>query len=448
MSSVRTCLIIGWFTVATGLSTATGNWPGWRGDGGGVSPEKNLPLTWSEAEGVKWKTPIPGAGHSSPIVWGNRVLVTTAVAEDPNVETFRGGVYMGGNRAKPDESEYAYCVICLDADRGSVLWTTTVARQRPKTRRHTKNTYASETPVTDGTHVFASFGSAGLYCIDFEGNVSWQRDLGLLRGRRGWGTGASPVLFQSTVIVTGDSDDESYVAAFEKATGDPVWRTERAEGPSWGTPFLFDANGRMTVVTNATRRMRGYEATMGKLLWECAGGSMISVPSPVAAHGLVFLSSGHNLLRRQPIIAVRAEASGDITPAKGQLRTEGIAWSRPRGGPYVTSPIAVGHYLYVPLDRGTLTCYEALAGEIVYEKQPLGARNTITASPVAADGRIYIQTEDGECYVVRQGPEFEILAVNQLDETFCASPAVSGGRFFLRGRKHLYCIENRTENPR
>ena len=440
MASIRTYLSIGWLAATTVLSTATGNWPGWRGDGSGVSSETDLPLTWSEAEGVRWKASIPGAGHSSPIVWANRVFVITAVADDPSVETFRGGVYMGGNRAKPDDSNYAFSVLCLGADRGDVVWSTTVARQRPQTRRHTKNTYASETPVTDGTHVFASFGSVGLYCLDLKGNVIWRRDLGLLRDRRGWGTGASPILFQRTVIVTGDSDDQSYIAAFDKATGEPVWRTERAEGPSWGTPFLFEAGGRATIVTNATSRMRGYEAATGKLLWECAGGSMIAVPSPVAAQGLVFLSSGHNLLRRQPIIAVRAGAAGDITPGKHEPQNEGIAWWHPRGGPYVTSPIAVGPYLYVPLDRGTLTCYEAATGKLVYEKQNLGSRNTITASPVAADGRVYLQTEDGECHVVKQGPAFEILAVNKLDETFCASPAISGGRLFLRGRKHLYCI--------
>jgi outer membrane protein assembly factor BamB len=418
------------------------DWPGWRGDGRGISPEKNLPLKWSETEGVKWKTPIPGAGHSSPIVWGNRVFVTTAVAEDPNVETFKGGVYMGGNRNKPDESEYAYRVICLDDDQGNVLWSKAVARQSPKTRRHTKNTYASETPVTDGRYVFASFGSAGLYCIDFEGNVIWQRDLGLMRRRAGWGTSSSPVLFRNTVIVNCDSDDESYIAAFDKTTGDPVWRTERDEGASWGTPFLFEAGGRTTVVTNATRNMRGYDAATGKLQWECAGGSMITVPSPVAAQGLVFLSSGHNLLPRRPIVAVRAEASGDITPARGQSLSDGVAWSNRSDGAYVTSPIAIDEYLYVPLDKGTLTCYEARTGKAVYEKQKLGARNTITASPIAGDGKIYVQTEDGECYVVKPGPEFEILAVNKLDEVFCASPAVSAGRIFLRGRKHLYCIGN------
>lgn len=416
------------------------DWPGWRGDGRGISPEKNLPLKWSEDEGVMWKTPIPGAGHSSPIVWGNRVFVTTAVAEDPNVETFRGGVYMGGNRKKPDESEYAYRVICLDADQGNVLWSKAVARQSPKTRRHTKNTYASETPVTDGKYVFASFGSAGLYGVDFEGNVIWQRDLGLMRRRAGWGTSSSPVLFRNTVIVNCDSDDDSYIAAFEKATGDPVWRTERNEGSSWGTPFLFETGDRTTVVTNASRRMRGYDAATGKLLWECAGASMITVPSPVAAQGLVFLSSGHNLLPRRPIVAVRPEASGDITPPRGQSQSEGVAWSHRSGGAYVTSPIAIGEYLYVPLDRGYLTCYEARTGKALYEKQKLGARNTITASPIAGDGKIYVQTEDGECYVVKPGPEFEILAVNKLDEVFCASPAVSAGKIFLRGRKHLYCI--------
>jgi outer membrane protein assembly factor BamB len=416
------------------------DWPGWRGDGRGISIEKNLPLKWSEDEGVSWKTPIPGAGHSSPIVWGNRVFVTTAAAEDPNVETFRGGVYLGGDRQKPDESEYAYSVICLDADNGNVLWSKAVARQSPRTPRHTKNTYASETPVTDGNIVFASFGSAGLYCVDFEGNVVWQRDLGLMRRRAGWGTGASPVLFRNTVIVNCDSDDNSYIAAFDKATGDPVWRTERNEGASWGTPFLFEADGRTNVVTNASRRMRGYDAVTGKLLWECAGGSMISVPSPVASQGLVFLSSGHNLFPQRPIVAVRPEASGDITPARGQSQSDGVAWSYRSGGAYVTSPIAIGEYLYVPLDNGSLTCYEARTGKTVYEKQKLGDRNTITASPVATNDNIYIQTEGGKCYIVKPGPEFGILAVNKLDEVFCASPAVSAGRIFLRGRKHLYCI--------
>jgi len=434
-------VIVGYMLlIGTGRVSAQ-NWPGWRGDGRGVSAEKNLPLRWSEQENVKWKTPIPGAGHSSPIVWGSRVFVTTAVAEDPSVESFRGGVYMGGNRNKPDASGYKFCLICLDVSQGNILWSKVVAHKEPKTRRHTKNTYASETPVTDGRHIFVSFGSVGLYCVDVEGNEIWRRDLGLLRGRRGWGTGASPVLFQNTVIVNCDSDDDSCIAAFEKTTGDPVWRTERNEGASWGTPFLFEARGRTTVVTNATKRLRGYDANTGKLLWECAGGSMISVPSPVATQNLVFLSSGHSMsLLRQPIIAVRPEASDDITPAKGETQSQGVAWSHTKGGPYVPSPIALGDYLYVPLDKGFLTCYEAQTGKLVYDRQELGTRNTITASPIAGDGKIYIQTEDGECYVVKQGPKFEILAVSKLDEIFCASPAVSEGKLFLRGRKHLYCI--------
>jgi outer membrane protein assembly factor BamB len=439
-SNQSALLTVLWIVLIVASRAFSQDWPGWRGDGRGISSEKNLPVKWSENEGVRWKTVIPGAGHSSPIVWGNRVFITTAAAADPNVETFRGGVYMGGNRPKPDESGYAYRVICLDANDGSVLWSKAVTTQNPKTRRHTKNTYASETPVTDGKYVFASFGSAGLYGVDFEGNVVWHRDLGLMRGRSGWGTGASPILFHSTVIVNCDNDDASYIAAFDKSTGDQVWRTERNEGASWGTPFLFAAEGRTVVVTNASRRMRGYDADTGKLLWECAGGSMICVPSPVATEGLVFLSSGHNMLPQRPIVAVRPETSGDITPSANQAQSAGVAWLRRSGGPYVTSPIVVDEYLYVPQDKGALTCYEARTGEMVYEEQKLGARNTITASPVAGDGRVYIQTEDGECYVVRSGPEFEILAVNKLDEVFCASPAVSAGKIYLRGRKHLYCV--------
>ncbi|MHC4602651.1 MAG: outer membrane protein assembly factor BamB family protein [Planctomycetota bacterium] len=261
-----------------------------------------------------------------------------------------------------------------------------------------------------------------------------------MRRRAGWGTGSSPILFRNTLIVNCDSDGDSYITALDKTTGDPVWRTQRDEGASWGTPFVFEADGRTTIVTNARRRMRGYDAATGKLLWECGGGSMIPVPSPVATRGLVFLSSGHNLMRRRPIIAVRPEAMGDITPPRGQSTSDGVAWSHSSGGPYVTSPIAIGKYLYVPQDRGTLTCYEAQTGKSVYEKQKLGERNTITASPIAGDGRIYVQTEDGECYVIKPGPKFEILAVNKIDEVFCASPAVSAGRIFLRGRKHLYCI--------
>jgi outer membrane protein assembly factor BamB len=427
------------FLLSTGWVSAE-DWPGWRGDGRGISPEKNLPLTWSEKEGVQWKTPIPGAGHSSPIVWGSRVFVSTAVAQDPNVQTFRGGVYMGGNNSRPDASEHAYRLICLDAEGGNVLWSKDVARQMPKTRRHIKNTYASETPVTDGKYVFVSFGPVGLYAIDFDGNVVWQRDLGPMPRQRGWGTASSPILFRNTVIVNCDSDGESYIAAFDRTNGEPVWRTERKEGASWGTPFLFESEGRTTIVTNASRRTRGYEAATGRLLWEGPGGSMITVPSPVATQGPVFLSSGHDLLSHRPILAVRPQAAGDITPSAGRSHSQGVAWSHGAGGPYVTSPLALDEYLYVPQDKGSLTCYEARTGQIVYEQQQLGNRTTITASAVAADGKIYVQTEGGECYVVKPGAAFEILAVNKLDEVFCASPAVSAGKLYLRGLRHLYCI--------
>ena len=435
-------IVMTWVILASSKYVFAENWPEWRGDGRGISTEKSLPLKWSEGENVKWKTAIPGAGHSSPIVWGDRVFVTTAVAEDPRVESFRGGVYVGGNRDKPDESGYAYRVICLDANQGSILWSKSVIQQEPKTRRHTKNTYASETPATDGKHIFASFGSAGLYCIDFRANVIWQQDLGPMRMQRGWGTAASPVLFENSVIVNCDNDDDSYIVAFETTTGEPVWRSERAEKASWGTPFLFPAGDRTVVVTNASSRMRGYDAKTGKLLWECAGGGKVTVPTPVATQDLVFLSSGHNVpfLKPQPIIAVRAQALGDITPNKGESTSQGVAWSHSTGGSYVPSPIAQGDYLYVPQDKGTLTCYEAQTGKTVYKKQKLGKRNAITASQVLADGRLYIQTEDGECYVLKTGPTFEILTVNRLADIFCASPAVSDGKLFLRGRKYLYCI--------
>ena len=427
------------------VSTSFGDsWPGWRGaDGNGRSAETNLPLRWSvgaDGAGVLWKMPVAGVGHASPIVWNDRIFITTATSSDPKLETFKPGLYFGGNQKKPDAAEYSYRLICLDAKTGKTLWSKAAIKKYPSIPRHIKNSYASETPVTDGRHVYASFGPEGLFCFDFDGNVKWKRSLGTFRMRYGWGTSSSPILYKDKVIVVCDRQDDSYIAAFDKETGEPVWRSSRDEKSNWATPFVFDADGRDLLIANATGRMKAYDPLTGKTIWECAGGSSIVSPTPVSGHGLVYVTSGYVGDQNRPIYAVRPGATGDLTLGEGEKASDGIAWYLPQAGPYIPSPVVYGPYLYVLLDRGFLTCYDAKTGKEVYGKQRLGRRNAFTASPVAGDGKIYCLSEEGTCYVIKAGPEFKVLAVNELEEVCMASPAIANGKLYVRARKHLYCI--------
>jgi len=418
------------------------NWPGWRGPGSlGVSSEKGIPVKWNMSQNVKWKAEVPGLGHSSPIVWGNRVFVTTAVSSDPKEDYWEKGFPQ--IQRKPDSAEISWKLLCFDRDTGTLLWEQTAVRNKPLNARHTKNSYASQTPATDGTFVFAFFGDQGMYCYDFQGKLIWNKDLGTFTMRNGWGMGTSPVVYRDLVIQTCDQEPGgSFIIALDKRTGTTVWKTDRDEASSWSTPFLYLQGSRPELIVNATRAIRSYDPATGRLLWECHGpATSITAPTPTSSNGLIFVSSGFIIEEVRPLTAFRPGASGDITLKEGEQTSKNIAWRQLTAAPYIPSPIAYGDYIFVLLDQGFLACYDARTGKEIYGKQRIDVGANFSASPVAVDGKLYIMSEDGEVYVISAGPKYELLAKNSLGEAVMASPAVSDGKMFVRALKHLYCIQ-------
>ncbi len=437
-------LLVGALLLAFIPGTRGENWPGWRGPrGDGISSEKGIPVQWDLSKNVKWKADVPGVGHSSPIVWGNRVFVTTAVSSDPSQETFRKGLYFGGNRPQPDEADYSWEVHCFDRDSGKLLWKQTALKKRPDSSRHMKNSYASHTPVTDGVYVYAFFGDPGVYCYDFTGKLIWSRQLGIFKMRYGWGTASSPILYKDRLIINCDQEEPgSFLIALDKKTGRVLWKVDRDEVSSWSTPFVSLSGKRPELIVNATRAIRTYDPETGKLLWECRGlSSSIAIPTPFEAHGLVFVSSGYVGDKLRPLAAFLPGGAGDISLEESQSQSDHIAWRQLTAGPYNPSPVVYGEYLYVIFDGGFIACYEARTGKEVYGKRRIDVGALFTASPVVAGGRLYCLSEDGEMYVLRAGPEYELLAKNSLNEVCMASPAVSEGKMFIRTFKHLYCIQ-------
>jgi outer membrane protein assembly factor BamB len=417
------------------------NWPGWRGpDGTGVSIEKGIPVTWDLSKNVKWKVEIPGLGHSSPIVWGNRVFVTTAVSSDPKEDYWEKG--FPRSERKPDAAEISWKVLCYDRDTGKQIWEQTAVRTRPVNARHTKNSYASQSPVTDGSYVVAFFGDQGMFCYDFTGKLQWSKDLGKFTMRNNWGMGSSPVLFRDLVIQTCDQEPGgSFIIALNKKTGNTVWKTERDEASSWSTPYLYEKGPRPELVVNATRAVRSYDPLTGKLLWECRGpATSITTPTPTFSNGLIFVSSGFFIEEVRPLTAFRPGANGDITLKPGETGSKDIAWRQSTAAPYIPSPIAYGDYIFVVLDQGFIACYDAKTGKEVYGKTRIDTGANFSSSPIGIEGKLYVMSEDGDVYVINAGSKFEILAKNPLGEAVMASPAVSQGKMFVRALKHLYCI--------
>jgi outer membrane protein assembly factor BamB len=422
------------------------NWPSFRGPGAsGVADGQNPPTAWDVEKGihVRWKSPIPGLGHSGPIVWGNRVFITTAVSTDPKLE-YRVGLY-GDIDAAKDRSIHTWKVYCLDKATGAILWERVAHRGVPKVRRHIKASHANMTPATDGTHLVVSFGSEGLYCYGLDGSPRWWTDLGLLDAGwfmnpdYQWGFGSSPVICGDRVIVQCDVGRGSFMAAYEIATGRLLWQTPRDEVPSWGTPTLVAGQGRMELVANGTKFIRGYDPQSGAELWRLGRNSEVTVPTPIFGHGLVFVTSGYRPI--QPIYAIRPGANGDVTLKKGIETNAAVAWSTTRGGPYMQTPIVYGDYLYVCTDWGLVTCYDAKTGKQVYRKS-LGGES-YTASAVAADGRLYFTSEQGDVYVVKAGQQFEILAVNPLGEPCMSTPAIADGMLLVRTQHYVFGIGRR-----
>jgi len=425
---------------ASGLSD---NWPAFRGPAAmnQAPSDPRLPETWSVSENVVWKTPIPGLAWSSPVVWGNRVYLTTVVSEGP-VEEPQKGLYFGGNRPEPPTDVHHFKVLALDTETGRVVWDKTVLSTNPKFPKHLKNTYASETPATDGERVYAYFGNVGVYALDLAGNLVWEKPFDVVRTRYGWGTAASPIVHGDTLFVVNDNEDSSFVAALDSRTGKEKWRAAREEGSNWATPFVWQNELRNELITAGTDRVRSYGMD-GKLLWELGGMSSIAIPQPFAAHGLLYVSSGYIGDQKRPVYAIKPGASGDITLAEGVQSNEWIVWFLPQAGAYNPTPLVYGDHLYTLLDRGFFTMHDAHTGKLVYDKQRIerGA-SAFTASPWAYNGKIFVLSEDGDTFVIDAGKDFTVVAKNSLDEMCMATPAIVDGSLYIRTRGHLYRLTN------
>lgn len=428
-------------------------WPSFRGTQASGVGEGPAPTAWNAETGTKvlWKTPVPGLAHSSPVVWGDRVYVTTAVSTEAN-PTFRHGLY-GDVDSVETKAEHSWRVLALDRKTGKVLWEKVAHTGMPQVKRHIKATHANSTPATDGEHVVALFGSAGLYCYKADGTLKWKKDLGVLDAgwfydpSYQWEYGASPIIYKNLVIVQADLQKGSFIAAYDLADGRQVWRTDRDEIPSWATPTVFESEKRAELVTNATKHVRGYDPMTGKELWRLAGNSEIATPTPIAAHGHAYVTSGYAPI--QPIYAIKlGAANGDITLAEGKEANDAITWSKKRGGPYMPTPVIYGDHLYTCSNNGILTAYDAKTGAQVYKERIAGTKSVaFTASPVAADGKLYFPSEDGEVFVVKAGPKFELLATNPMGEVLMATPAIVDGMMIFRGRQHLFAIGEAAAKP-
>ncbi len=421
---------------------APDNWPRFRGPqaAGVTKDDPRLPERWGRDENVIWQVEVPGWGWSCPVVWGSKVFVTTVVSEE-EYEKPRKGLYLGQGRRKPPKGIHHWMVYSFDLNTGKVLWKQEAHQGEPKSPRHPKSTYASETPTTNGEHLYVLFGDVGLYCYDLEGTPIWSQPIEPKKTLYDYGAAASPILHGNQVIMIYDNQEASYIASYDTKTGQQQWRTGRDEMSSWDTPVVWENALRSEVVTPGKRKIRSYDLN-GKLLWEMDGRmSNLVIPSPFAAFGMIYITSGYIGDKHRPVYAIKPGASGDITPAEGQT-SEFIQWYLPTGGPYNPSPIIYGDYYYTLHDRGFLTCHNARTGQEVYERQRFEPRASFTASPWAYNGKLFCLSEDGLTYVVQAGPEFKQLHTNDLDELCLASTAACQGKLLIRTASRLYCLSN------
>lgn len=463
-------------SVAIFASTGyAGNWPQFRGpDSSGLSTETALPAEWGMAKNIQWKIAIPGIAWSSPIIWGDRIFITTAISDKqprpaPGMPggggrgRFGGGdggerpalpprPEGGGNRpmppggfgrgAKTPDMVYRWEVHCYNRADGKLLWKKVAVEQKPTIATHRKNTYASETPVTDGQRVYAYFGMTGLHCYDFNGELVWKKNLGSHPMRFGWGTGSSPALDGDRLFVLCDNEEKSFLAALEAKTGKELWRVDRDEKSTWGTPFVWRTKDRTELVTGGSKRVRSYDPATGKQLWELGGMGMQVAASPVAGEGLLFIGSS-GPFGAKPLYAIKPGSGGDLTLKQGETANAGIAWCDKQGGPSMSSPLVYDGYVYVVAQNGgMLSCYDAKTGKPAYTKQRLPQAGGFTSSPWAHAGKVFFLGEDGQTYVVKAGPEYKLLGTNKLDEMFMATPAIAGNALFLRGIDHLFCVRD------
>ncbi len=422
------------------------NWPQFRGpNASGVVEGQPSAINWdvAKAVNVRWSIALPGLAHSSPVVWGNKIFVTTAVTSAAKNET-RYGLF-GDVAPVKDDPKHTWKVYALDKQTGKILWERIAYEGMPKVKRHPKSTHADSTPVTDGKYLIAMFGSHGLYAYDLNGKLLWKQDLGVLDAGwfydpdYQWEYGSSPIIYKDMVIIQADLQKDSYVAAYNIKTGKLLWKTAREEIPGWSTPTVVEGKSRVELVTNGTKAIRGYDPQTGKELWRLTPNSEITTPTPVVAHELIYVTSGYRPI--QPIYAIKlGTASGDITLKDGKDSSDAIAWSKPRGGPYMPTPIVYGDIFYTCSNQGVLTAYNAKTGERLYQERLGGKGGAFTSSPVASNGKIYLSSEDGDVFVVKAGPKYELLATNPVGEVMMATPAISDGLVIVRGVNHVFAF--------
>jgi outer membrane protein assembly factor BamB len=396
------------------------NWPNWRGPlANGIAPKGNPPVSWNESTNIKWRTAVQGKGFSTPIVWDKYVFVTTAIQ--------KGGV--AGSATIP----YLFNVVALNRVDGKILWEKTVADEEVQDRIHQTASHISNSPVTDGKYLYAYFGSRGLFCLDFKGNIIWKKDFGQMQKRNNFGEGSSPALYGNKIVVQWDHEGQSEIFCVDKITGKDLWKKERDEPSSWSTPLIVEYNGKVQVITAASNKVRSYDLENGDLIWECSGLTGNVIPNAVYGDGILYVMSGYS---GNALLAIRiADAQGDISG------TNAIVWSANVNTPYVPSPLLVNKRLYfLKSNSGALSCLDAASGKAYYAIKMLENLGVVYNSPVYADGRIYQLGGTGLTYTLKDGPKLEIISANQLDDSFTASPAIAGDEIFLRGLKYLYCI--------
>lgn len=424
---------------------AADDWTQFRGpEALGIADGQNLPDAWDvvSGENIRWKTRIPGLGHACPIVSRGRVFIVTADNGETDPE-LRLGLY-GDIESVADDKPHEWRLYCVSQFTGEVLWRRTLHRGVPAIKRHTKATHANSTPATDGERIVVCLGSEGLHCLDFSGRLLWKKDLGVLDSGyyqapdAQWEFGSSPIIYDGMVILQCDVQQDSFLAAFDIRDGRELWRTPRDDVPSWSTPTIVQTATRTELVVNGFKHAGGYDPSTGRPLWKLSGGGDIPVPTPIFAHDLIFLSSAHGSDR--PLCAVRPGANGDLTPSNDETLGESLAWYKRRDGIYMQTPIVYGDYLYACRGNGVLSCYEAQTGERLYQKRLGSGKAGFTASPVAADGKLYFTSEAGVIYIVAAGAEFEQVAANEMDAFCMATPAISGGLLIVRTTDHVVAI--------
>jgi outer membrane protein assembly factor BamB len=439
---------VGWHTGLSGVSNPRPgvDWPQFRGiRAAGIDERHPAPSTWNVAknDGVRWRTTIPGLGHASPVVWGDVLYVATSISGKKDSD-LKVGLY-GDIKPVEDDTPHEWRVYALDKKTGAIRWRQTAYTGVPKIKRHTKATHANSTLATDGERVIAFFGSEGLYAFDMKGKQLWKKDLGVLDAGfyvvpdAQWETGSSPIVHDGVVVVQADVQKGSFLAAFDAKDGRELWRKTRNDVPTWSTPTLHEVNGRTQLLVNGMRHVGAYDFKTGDEVWKLSGGGDIPVPTPVVSDGLVYVTNAHGAM--SPVYAIKDTATGDVSLKDGAATNAAVVWSYPRGGGYMSTPLVYRGLLYVITYNGVLTAYDAKTGEKKFTERLAGGTTAFTASPVAADGKVYFASEDGRVFVLKAVPTYELISTNDMAESTLATPAFSEGVMYWRTQGHVLAVK-------